>query len=53
MPDFCECQDCGFVVRAEGPTSPVPKRWDDCPNCGGDEFAFRDGAGFEFEFPDL
>ena len=53
MLDFCECQDCGFVLRAEDPLSPTPERWEACPDCDGGEFAFSGGSGFEFDFPDL
>ena len=33
---FCECRDCGFVLRAADGLS--PKYWEACPDCGGTDF---------------
>lgn len=37
MHEYVECVDCGFVTLGTG-TGPEPKRWDECPDCGGTEF---------------
>ncbi|WP_459192268.1 hypothetical protein [Halosimplex sp. J119] len=42
MDHFIECDDCGFVLVTEPDSSPVPKRVDSCPDCGGTSFAFPD-----------
>lgn len=42
MSHYIECQGCGFVLEAAGPTEPVPKRWDACPDCQGSDFGFRE-----------
>lgn len=36
MAAFCECRDCGFVLRSNDGSS--PKHWDECPGCGGTDF---------------
>jgi rubredoxin len=41
-PEYSECQECGFVLRASG-AEPGPKHWDACPDCGADDFAFVGG----------
>lgn len=40
MDNFIECQDCGFVLLAEGEAEAIPKRVSSCPSCDGTEFTF-------------
>lgn len=40
MDEYAECQDCGFVVRAAGSTT--PERVDSCPDCGSTDFGSPD-----------
>ena len=37
---YIECLNCGFVTYSKNASSPEPRTWDACPDCGSTEFDF-------------
>ena len=35
-----ECLTCGLTLLTAEPLGPAPLKYDDCPNCGANEFEF-------------